>query len=478
MKKKSIYLLAIVGTLIGTLTAGWVIFTNLNNDFSFEGLSLNLNSINQVGVYKNSSSPLGRRASSGGSALSANQNESYLVGYNNEGEQTPLVYLNDENQEVRVPYSVFSFEVVGDFSYIVYYNSLVQSELESLENSLIRSTVNHLDVLKSIDSTNFEILLKYRSYGQLSTTPFIILHNKSGKLFNAITTIRSESESNDGNYWVTINLFTPFENKIIYFYNYSCKVELVFDELDYALTKTEVCSTLEIYPIFVHETGYFAYIFDDEVLYASSDFSVTGNLTKYLGIGDFPSYRNSMVNNVFKSVGERIVAFSIKGNLNFVVFDGAFSLIEEKTEVFQDGVPPSGIKWLFNRDGYDFFTTYVPSLSFLYYFNFETLLFGSLIESHPNYSNNFTYLVFEGNLYEFGPNIRVLNNDNTFLTLEQNTNLITNSFASILKTGYVEYTQAQGLTQIKKSLNLQTGEIYLESESRPTITGTQVQPIN
>jgi hypothetical protein len=71
-----------------------------------------------------------------------------------------------------------------------------------------------------------------------------------------------------------------------------------------------------------------------------------------------------------------------------------------------------------------------------------------------------------------------LNNDNTFLTLEQNTNLITNSFASILKTGYVEYTQAQGLTQIKKSLNLQTGEIYLESESRPTITVTQVQPIN
>jgi hypothetical protein len=62
-------------------------------------------------------------------------------------------------------------------------------------------------------------------------------------------------------------------------------------------------------------------------------------------------------------------------------------------------------------------------------------------------------------------------------TIENSFNTI-NNLSSYSQTGYLSYYQVSGLTQINKYLNLQTGEIFLESESRPTITVTQVQPIN
>ena len=490
MKKKSIYLLAIVGTLIGTLTAGWVIFTNLNNDFSFEGLSLNLNSINQVGVYKNSSSPLGRRASSGGSALSANQNESYLVGYNNEGEQTPLIYLNDENQEVRVPYSVFSFEVVGDFSYIVYYNSQDEFALSSLESHITESLMYNSFASRSLGSTQFEVLLKQNGSGPIKgIQAYIILHNPSGKLFDARSVFSLELyQEGDVNYaGGHVKLLTPFKNKLIYFAERRnrntkeyeiCKGELVFNSVEVNLTRTEVCSSLSIKPIFVHETGYFAYTFNNGVFFASPDFSITGDLTPYF-LSAIPER-----NMVFKSVGENIVMISGESVSNFVVFDGNFSLIEEKNEVLEGGNNLSGSTWLFNKNGYDYFSISSADASILYYVNFQTYNYRRLVEAAtdfpnlPQYYSGYKYIVYETNLYQLGENIRVLEDDNSFSILEQNVYTITNETSVMIRTGYVEYTQTQGLTQIKKSLNLQTGEIYLESESRPTITVSQVQPIN
>ena len=476
MNKKSIYLIVgIISTIIVTLTAGWVIFSSLNADFSFEGLSLNLNSISQIGVYKNSATPLGRKRANGGSS-GVNQNESYLVGYNNAGEQTPLIYLNDENQEVRVPYSVFSFEVVGDFSYIVYYNSQAEGVLSGLENDITRSWE-----LRPLGSTQFEILLKKNSGSWdaiKGTQAYIILHNESGKLFDAVKTMGLEpyESAYSAKTSVGLRLFTPLKNRIFYFAERGnvCKGELEFNEFDNTLTKIEVCSPLNIMPIFVHESGYFVYTFDNKVSFASPDFSITGDLTSYF-LSGIPER-----NTVFKSVGENIIMISGNTFKKFVVFDGNFLLIEEKNEIFEFGNFSGFPTWLFNKDGFDYFTNY----SIIYYINFENFIFGSLIDEESEFSKlpqfffRFVYIVFEGNLYEIGRNIRQLNEDKTFSVLEQNITYVLNDIPSMIKTGYVEYTQTQGLTQINKSLNLQTGEIYLQSESRPTITVTQVQPIN
>jgi hypothetical protein len=476
--KKSIFLLAIIGTLIGTLTAGWVIFTSFNNNFSFEGLSLNLNLINQVGVFKNSSTPLGRRANGGSNS---NQNESYLVGYNNEGDLAPLVYLNDENDEVKVPYSVFSFEVVGDFSYIVYYNSKDKFVLSSFESTITESLKFNSYLTRSLESTQFEVLLKQHGGGQINgIQAFVILHNQSGKLFDAVKTMELYPyQYENGFASVGLLLFTPLENKIIYFARRqnTCKGELEFNELDNTLTKTEVCSPLNIKPIFVHETGYFVYTFNNEVFFASPDFSITGNLTSYF-VTSTPDR-----NMVFKSVGENIVMISGKSVSSFVVFDGSFSLIEEKNEVLEGGNNLSNFAWLFSKNGYDYFSK-EGDFTVLHYVNFQTFDYRSLIETPtdfpalPQYWPSHKYIVYEGRLYQLGENIRVLEDNNSFSILEQNVYEVTNDINLMIKTGYLEYTQTQGLSQINKSLNLKTGEIYLQSESRPVITITQVQPIN
>jgi exo-beta-1,3-glucanase (GH17 family) len=82
--KKSLYVFAALATIIAGCSGGYnsgSVSENLPNaDFSFSDLRLNLSSINQVGVYKNPSRPLGRKQSS--VVNSTTQTDSYLVGYN------------------------------------------------------------------------------------------------------------------------------------------------------------------------------------------------------------------------------------------------------------------------------------------------------------------------------------------------------------------------------------------------------------
>jgi hypothetical protein len=451
-----------------------------NADFSFSGLRLNLALINEIGVYQNQTRQFARRASS--SITSTTQNDTYLVGYGAEGQAVPLDYLNSQNQEVQVPFSVFSFEVVGDFSYIVYYNSHLDYALESLKDAITQSWEFNSHATKSLGSTQFEVLLKQNGTNNVGgIQAYIILHNKSGKLFDAVDALGLENYL-DGNLYQTVSLklFTAFQDKIIYFARRksTCKGELVFNELENTLRKTEVCTSLDINPLFVHSTGYFSYTFNDMVSYASPDFSITGNLTSYF-LTSIP-----VRNMVFKSVDQNIVLISGKLSSSFVVFDGTFSLLEEKNQVLDGGNQLSSFAWLFNKGGYDYFSINPTNVSVIYYVNFQTFSFEKLIEESTNfpplnqYDSRHKYIVYEGSLYQLGRYIRLLGEDNYFSILEQNVYEVTNNIAAMIKTGYVDYIQTQGLSQISKSLNLQTGEIYLQSESRPIITVTQVQPIN
>ncbi len=488
--KKSIYLLVILGTLIagcstgaGSISnnSGSVSENNTNTDFSFLDLRLNLNGINRIGVSKNVNNPLGRKQSS--VPNQTQENESYLVGYNDNGDEIPLDYLDSDNVEVEVPYSVFSLEVIGDFSYIVYYNSNITTGLSSLESTL------YYDYGpwgawsgKSLGMTNFEILLKTfgpHTEGNPGAHAFIISHNESGKLFDAVVAL-SMGYFDDGNMQLSVDLqlLTLFDDKIVYFKNSfpetdTCRGELVFDASSNTLTKTEVCTPLYIKPIFTHYNGYFVYTFNNEVSFASPDFSITGDLTKY-----FTSTAIQR-NTVFKSVGENIVMITNLMPSSFVVFNSNFEVLEEKTDELERGYYLVEVYWLFNKNGFDYFN----SNSIIHYVNFETFEYGivDFNDQFPplnQFSQTYKYLVFDNNLYQIGSKIQTLGINNVFITLESNVFEIKGDFTKILTDGYVQYSQVSGLSQINKYLNLQTGEIYLESESRPTITVTQVQLIN
>jgi hypothetical protein len=402
--------------------------------------------------------------------------------------------LNSQNLEVTVPFSVFSVEVVGDFSYIVYYNSRIENASYPLVNSITGSFGYFTSEKRSIGITKFETLLKaFGPYteGMPGMHAFTILHNASGKLFNAVEAL-TLNFFDDGNMQFTVGLqsLSLFQDKIVYFKNSSpstntCKGELVYDELSANLTKTETCTPLDIVPIFTHSNGYFVYLFNNKMTYASPDFTVTGDLTKYFGGSIYQT------NVRFKSVGNNVVLITNQFPSVFVVFDENFQVIEEKTDELERGYYLSEASWLFNKDGFDYFNSY----STLFYVNFETFEYGFIDFNEqfpplPFFSPKYLFIVFEGNLYQIATKIQVLETYNTFVSLERDVFMLQGVFGNnsidgsnigfnkILNEGYIEYSQTQGLAQINKSLNLQTGEIFLESESRPTITVTQVQPIN
>jgi hypothetical protein len=477
--KKSLYLLAILGTVIAGCSEGLSTSSenqpssyisastsqtnNIPNaDFSFSNLRLNLSSINQVGIYRNPSRPVGRKQSS--EVVSTTQNDSYLVGYNAQGDTVPLLYSNSQNEQVQMPFSVLSLEVVGDFSYIVYYDSQAGNTKQYLE-----STLSHNSEYRQLGGTKFEVLLK--STGYFYHQAYIIMHNKTGKLFDALDTINLKDSLVDGQLTRHLQLFTPFYDKIIYFTrsNNTCKGELRFNEADNTLTKTEVCTSLEITPIFVHENGNFVYTFDSKTSYASADFSVTNDLSSYF---DYPIARNM----VFKSVGQNIVMLSDKSPSKFLVFDGNFSLKEEVSFQVELLVGLDSFTWRFNKGGFDYFSLINGGKSYIYIVDFENLTIEIVVEEIT--FNLHRFIDFENKIFQIGTSLRVLNENLTYSTLEEGVYEVTNEIWEIVSSGYVEYTQTQGLTQINKYLNLRTGEIYLESESRPTITVTQVQPIN
>jgi hypothetical protein len=469
--KKNIYLLAILGTLIASCSTGAGSISNnsgsdsennTNTDFSFLDLRLNLNGINRIGVSKNVNNPLGRKQSS--VPNQTQENESYLVGYNAQGDTVPLLYSNSQNEQVQMPFSVLSLEVVGDFSYIVYYDSQAGNTKQYLE-----STLSHNSEYRQLGGTKFEVLLK--STGYSIHQAYIIMHNKTGKLFDALDTINLKDSLVDSQLARHLQLFTPFYDKIIYFTrsNNTCKGELRFNEADNTLTKTEVCTSLEITPIFVHENGNFVYTFDSKTSYASADFSVTNDLSSYF---DYPIARNM----VFKSVGQNIVMLSDKSPSKFLVFDGNFSLKEEVSFQVELLVGLDSFTWRFNKGGFDYFSLINGGKSYIYIVDFENLTIEIVVEEIT--FNLHRFIDFENKIFQIGTSLRVLNENLTYSTLEEGVYEVTNEIWEIVSSGYVEYTQTQGLTQINKSLNLQTGEIFLESESRPTITVTQVQPIN
>ncbi len=458
--KKTIYSLVVFCTLIAGCSGSSESIPN--SDFSFSDLRLNLESINQVGVYRKTSLPLGRKQSS---VVTNTQNDSYLVGYNTQGEATPLIYLNGENQEVEVPLKVFSFEVIGDFAYIIYYDSQIINDLNHAAYERYKT---------SIGETTFEKVLKQLGPHVKGEVWFITLHIPSGKLFNLSEAFMLDSKiGNNGNFLH----FSPHEKKLTYFVkrfyenNSVCKGDLVFDEENINLSKTETCTNLDIKPIFADDMGYFVYSFNGKMYYASSDFTIVGELTEYLGLAVYEQ------NKFIKSVGDDIVLLSPLKNA-FVVFNSSFEL--KSLNTLQNFVQISPLinidtRWLYQVDAKDYLAYFSGNMFWVV--DFENFIANEIYLD--NSSNLPTYyVVFEDRAYVISGNIFVWESETSFLKIEENIYEIELSFTNLYTSGYLNYYQFQGLTKIKKSLNLQSGRVYLENEEKPIITVTQVQPIN
>jgi hypothetical protein len=154
-----------------------------------------------------------------------------------------------------------------------------------------------------------------------------------------------------------------------------------------------------------------------------------------------------------------------------MVFDNVFQFIERiDVSDVMGGEWWGQYKWFQSLNGFEYFFNGIRIVRI----DFEEYKYDMVSMD----LGNSLLLSFENKIYFIGEKIQLLSEDITFTLYDENVFQIKNSVASILLTGYLEYSKNQGLTQINKYLNLQTGEIFLESETRPTITVTQVQPIN
>lgn len=433
--KKNIYLFAILTTLI-LVSCGSGSNNNPDpNTFSFENLKLDLDSVKKIGVYQNNDAKLLEDFVN--TQITNRTLYSYLIGYDSADQIVPLKYLDSTQKEVQIPFSALSLEVQEEFSYVVYFNQ---------SYGYPNIDVNRIN--------NPDELLFSRLIKSSNNYRFVIIHNASGTLYDA------KGWGHNG--LDNIIFFEAMVNKIIFFtYGQergSCRFESIFDITSKDFIKSEtVCTPLEISPFYIHSDGGFIYYLgiDGSINYASNDFSETRVLT------------NAPHQRTYKSIGENVVGFTPK---KFIVFNSNFEVLEEAIiESEYEAWTGRSVSWIYKKNNIDYFNINGGLVGI----NYTTLNY----LSYP--LGGETFLMYEKNLFIFsGSNIRGLDDLNNPILLASNISGIKNDFSEILRTGYVEYFEISGLTQINKYLNLQTGEIYLQSESRPTITVTQVQPIN
>jgi hypothetical protein len=445
--KKSIYLLVILGTLIAGCSGGSNNGNSNPNTFSFQNLKLDIPAINKIGVHINQGAILNNSNLYIETPITNSTLYSYLVGFDNQEQIVPLRYLNSSGIEIQIPFSVYSIEVQAEFSFIVYfYQGWGYPQFDYSHRNLP-------------DELLFTNTIKSRTWQR-----WVILHNKSGVL------IDSKDLFDDGD---EIRYFQPFDERINYFtYNQergTCRNELSFNSESSSFVISEAaCTSLSIYPMYSHKDGGFIYQIENAGYSYSSK-----NMDSSRPLGFAPFVRT------FKATSENIIAIT-NGAKEFLTLSSNFEIIEESeiNVVYEDDY------WMDRSKNWA-----INSVKFLFFFK-EGYYFDVLGQpvrvdyENKDYSisNDYSgigdFVLFDNNVFHIKNNqIMKLRDGFEYETIENSFNTISN-LSSYSQTGYLSYYQVSGLTQINKYLNLQTGEIFLESESRPTITVTQVQPIN
>jgi hypothetical protein len=445
--KKSIYLLAILGTLISGCSDGSNNGNPNPNTFSFQNLKLDIPAINKIGVHINQGAILNNSNLYIETPITNSTLYSYLVGFDNQEQIVPLRYLNSSGIEIQIPFSVYSIEVQAEFSFIVYfYQGWGYPQFDYSHRNLP-------------DELLFTNTIKSRTWQR-----WVILHNKSGVL------IDSKDLFDDGD---EIRYFQPFDERINYFtYNQergTCRNELSFNSESSSFIVSEpTCTSLSIYPMYSHQDGGFIYQIENSGYNYSSK---SMDSTRQLGFAPFV--------RTFKATNGNIIAIT-SGAKKFLTLSSNFEIIEETeiSVVYEDD---------FWRDRSENWALTSVGFLFLFEGSYYFYVVGQQVKvdyENMDYSisNDYSgigdFVLFDNNVFHIKNNqIMKLRDGFEYETIENSFNTI-NNLSSYSQTGYLSYYQVSGLTQINKYLNLQTGEIFLESEPRPTITVTQVQPIN
>ena len=437
-----------------------------NNSFSFKNLTIDLSGAESLGMKAIQNNNVVKKDNI--VYLSGQKIDFYseikntqLVKINEKGETTLVDYYDKDGNLVEVPYYLFYFEIVGDFTYLVYYQS--EQDLVSLNDAITNlSNFNSSMNTKTID------YFFYYNIGALNSIKKIIVHNTSEKVFDytqIFNDIIGDNKSNISSFFTFKEgqLFSSFSN-----FENTCLYSVSFNEFTKELSLEESCSDVFYIPFFGFSNSNFMYYLDD---------GITNIMSK--GMNQRLDLSQSVQRFYLNKQNEIFVVFS-----NHIVsrYDIEMNKLSD-TLVLKETYNNEIIEIITIQDNKIYFR--VSNTNTLVVFNLITELIEQEIDLNLYSSIQYVFdkhYYIENNLYLFSFD-RIIKLDLVLKTIKviySGNRMRNNSelLMSYRSTGFFKITYTDGITTVTKTIDPITGEEISSNQSEVVKDVWFVKPLN
>lgn len=408
--------------------------------------------------------------------------------YANEDQQTELVtvdengnfetveFLNSKNVPVDIDYSLYYFEIFGDFTYLIYYKtSIDKGHLDETFTWYYRYLSSDSNI-----STLMTLIEKfYSSYSWFENDiKKIAIHNDSGKIFDYSLLIEDLMDDGDE----VTSFFINQNNQVLSKVKgdgSACIIESKYNSTTAELQVDEKCSNTNF-----------------RVQYAA-------NLSNFIYYLNLPDQRNPgieyMDNNIELNWPTPPVMI-IKNQDGFILFfkegnaiwyDWSFTVIDEKT-ILEDFDPDDQIDFQFYKTNNNNIVNVIYGnqkeiKQSFYNIVTKTLSESTILTTNTYFQtffdvNNYSYFIIEDKQYLFlKSGIWMIDYDSQTVTSIASDITLTNISTTPLyfvQTGYIKYTYISGINQNQVIFDPFTNEIISETNNAPVRTTWYVKPLN
>lgn len=476
---KKFTFLFLVFMLVFSLTA-----CNKESKFTFKNLRVDFSDAVSLGIAPKTKNNVtaNKRTSDDLILLSEDitvNTETELVKLNDQGVLTTVEFYNNSNSVVEIPYNLFYYEVIGDFTYLLYYEG--SQELILLTDEFINFSGPKYGITSFIDYT-------FTNYFDPRTLNVykIIIHNESGRIFDFTAVISEYYESNTTTSGVDVQNFHTSSNGFFFKTGHydlkndtrdTCTNFATYNSVDLDLELDTQCSSANYEPTFGFSSDTFFY-------FAESKYYSTIN-------GDFTRKRPDKLMQDLS-----YTRFNITNNSSGILWsDGYLEIFTHTFETIEyiDLLKEINLEREFNGEDL------IGRDAISYYFLHKNRIYLSFREQFFVYDLNENKVVFIQNLweqYEFniisfvqdGEKLYIFDNNSihamdlenfSITPILQTENLAWwDSIRYFIQTGYIRYQYLEGLTQVTVYIDPLTGKTETSSINDTHKSTWSIKPIN
>lgn len=379
------------------------------------------------------------------------------------GDYSEVIYFNENEEEIDMPYYLISLDIIGDFVFLAYVNEYM------FENEC-RSDINLCEFNQNYREEEFGVIgifglldlaLNVVQDGGPDELRFIMIEKNSGKVFDLAEIyfdILDTDSDGVSNYemWTYVYVY----DDLIYFNAYSWSGPLTImdfnDETQNLDIETFIPSAIGVRYLFRTPKGTTFMIIDDEYSFLKSDNITFGSIDDY-----------------FETHNE----FSINSFEGFIVY-------EDKIVYIID-LESGGLILTTNYDDEIIDAFSIPTVGgglTAIKLSEDLILIGDLLIDISELESTMLDIGYSYEYFKSANNIVILSEDNLFLIdyiskevslIDENINLEDDS-----NIYYVTYSVNVGISKVYKKFIYSTGEIIVGEYVPPTTEVFSVQPLN